>query len=252
MPKIEYPDVEKVVDDLNVSLQSTLSEKLLALYLFGSAVSGDFDPQTSDVDLLAITEASLSDTELDDLRRTHETFINAHPRWKGRIEVAYVDVESMQKFKTSTVTIVRISPGEPLHFRDMDKGWAMDWYVVQELGLTLYGPKPDTYIPHITKDEFIASIKDAYLSWVDRAKEARWIGYQSYIIMSLCRGLYAIRYGRQISKPQGASWAAKEFPEWASLIHLAEKWHGSPDKSDSLETQKETIEFAKFMTAKIL
>jgi hypothetical protein len=37
----------------------------------------------------------------------------------------------------------------------------------------------------------------------------------------MCRALYTLRYGVQVSKKQAALWAEKEFPEWATLIEHA-------------------------------
>ena len=56
--------------------------------------------------------------------------------------------------------IARISPGEPLHYREMDIQWLMDWYQVQEKGATVFGAPPQHYIPYISTEEFIVSLKN--------------------------------------------------------------------------------------------
>jgi predicted nucleotidyltransferase len=251
MSLTQLPKIDKLINELRVSMESTLDGRLRGLYLFGSLVGGDFDSLASDIDFLAITESDITSAELPQLRDMHDTFECMHPKWKDRIEVAYVGVEAMQRFKTKTVRIARISPGEPLHFRDMDIEWLMDWYMVQEQGLAVTGPSPKTYIPEITREEFIASLKRGLPDWAERANEARRIGYQSYIVLSLCRNVYAIRFGAQVSKFKGATWAKGEYPEWAELISQAIEWHGSPDTSDSLTTKAETINFARFMTTQV-
>ncbi len=247
MVKTQFPEMNLLIDKLHNSIKITLGDKLRGLYLFGSLVGGDFDPKTSDIDLLAIVESDISEDDLRSLKVMHQNFVREYPEWRDRIEVAYVGVEAMRKFKTDTVTIARISPGEPLHYRDMNIQWLMDWYMVQEQGLAIEGPSPKVLIPVITKDEFVASLKGEYPSWLERAKEARRVGYQSYVVLSLCRSLYAIRFGQQVSKFKGASWAATEYPQWAHLIQQATEWHGSSDNTDSLDTQAETARFAEFM-----
>lgn len=251
MLKTPYPQIDTLVIELRDGLTIVLGKKLLALYLFGSLVGGDFDPHTSDIDLLAITHDDITSEDLAVLRKVHANFAAKYPDWNDRIEVAYVGVVAMRKFKTDTATIARISPGEPLHYRTMDVRWLMDWYMVQEQGVVLLGPKPQAFIPTISSGEFVQSLKNEYAAWSERAKEARRIGYQSYIILSLCRGLYAIRNGKQISKMQGGVWAMQKYPQWAHLIECAMKWHGSPDKSDSLDTQTKTMEFAEFMVGQL-
>lgn len=247
MITLKYPFMDLIIREIQILIKNTLGPELLGLYLFGSLVGGDFDPATSDIDLLAITGSIVSKTQLSQLADMHAKFAKQYPEWKNHVEVAYVSVDAMRDFKTNTSQIARISPGEPLHYRDMNIAWLMDWYMVQEMGVILEGPAPRTFIPKISGEEFVKSLKNEYPSWLERAKEARWVGYQSYIILSLCRGMYAIRFGKQVSKFKGAAWAMHEYPQWAELIKLAIDWHGSADKSDSTETQVQTIKFAEYM-----
>ena len=242
----QLPAMDKLIAELKDATQVTLGDKLHGLYLFGSLVTGDFDPKTSDIDLLAIVETDVTETELEQLKGMHQAFVRDHPEWNDRIEVAYVGVEAMKNFKTKTASIARISPGEPLHYRDMDVQWLLDWYVVQEQGLILFGPTPKTFIPHIDRQEFVDMLKDSLPTWRDRVKEAKWKGYQSYIVLSVCRSLYAVRFGTQASKVQAAEWVAEEYPEWSSLMKQALTWRGLAGKADSLETQAETARFVEF------
>jgi len=251
MFKTQFPEIDEHIRELHASIKTVLGSRLCGLYLFGSIVGGDFNPKTSDIDLLAIVETTITEQELHALGAMHQDFIERHPEWHDRIEVAYVSAEAMRNFKTTTAPIVRISPGEPLHHRDMDIQWLTDWHMVQEQGITIDGPEPSVFIPTITEQEFIDSITHEYPLWLERAKEARWVGYQSYVILSLSRNLYAIRHGHQASKLKGGAWIAREYPEWADLVRRAVKWHGSSDRSDSPGTQDETIQFAEFMMRKV-
>jgi predicted nucleotidyltransferase len=48
-----YADVNQLLEQLLSSLQTILGKKLVGLYLYGSLVTGDFDHECSDIDLLA-------------------------------------------------------------------------------------------------------------------------------------------------------------------------------------------------------
>lgn len=230
-------------------MSTTLGDELKGIYVFGSLVIGDFDPQRSDVDMLAMVEHDITEQQLDSLESMHDQFVERHPSWRGRIEVGYVSVGGMRDFKTRTCRVARIAPGDPLGFQDMDIDWLMDWYMVLCCGQTVQGPPPRELIPEITQQEFVASLRRRLPNWLNEAREAHHAGYQSYIILSLCRSIYVFAHGGQVSKIQAAKWAVEQFPDWAELILDALSWKGSPDKSDSPETRARTEEFVRFVLA---
>ena len=82
--------MDHLVGELHLSIKTALGDNLLGFYVFGSLVGGDFNPKTSDVDLLAIMRHDLSTNDLEDLRIMHDSFVSKHPGWQDRIEVAYV------------------------------------------------------------------------------------------------------------------------------------------------------------------
>lgn len=248
MLKTAYPDMDELILELAELVKATLPKEALAMYLLGSLVGGDFDPKTSDIDLVVIVKEEVNMSQLKKLKFMHDRFAAKRKEWDDRVEVSYVSVDGMKYFKTTINKIARISPGEPLHMRDMDTHWLTDWYVVQEQGQIVFGPSPSNFIPKITEDEYIQSVKQDILPEVYKAaKKAQHKGYQSYVVMSLCRGMCALASGKQVSKFAGAKWAADRYPEWAQLISDAVDWHGHLDKSDSPETRKMVVGFAEFV-----
>ncbi len=249
MLKTQHPKIDELIKELAEDLSNTLGNDLKGVYLFGSLVIGDFDPKRSDIDLLAMVAEDINRAQLNSLKQMHDDLVQKHPEWHNRIEVAYVSVGGMKNFKTKTCQIARISPGEPIHYREMDINWLMDWYMVLRYGQTVLGPSPEEFIPDISTQEFIDSLKNYAPIWIKNVKEAHHVGYQSYIILSLCRSLYVYAHGEQVSKIEAADWAAIQYPDWAELIKNALSWKGSPDNSKSPETRAKTEEFVKFALA---
>ena len=210
MLQTQYPDVDVLIKELSDKIKVVFGDELKGVYLFGSLVMGDFEPKRSDVDLVAIVAHDVTAQQLDKLGAVHSDFVRDHPEWSDRVEVAYVPAEGMQNFKSKSCQIARISPGEPLHFRSMDKDWLMDWYMVLRYGQTVWGPSPDELIPKISQQEFIDSLKNYLPQWLSSAKQAHHVGYQSYIILSLCRSLYVFAHGEQVSKRRAAEWAMRQ------------------------------------------
>src|SRR3989441_11209955 len=214
MQATSNPDINILLDILLARIQSTLGKKLVGLYLYGSLVIGDFDPNISDIDLVAALSSDIDDREFEELQKMHAAFAEQHKDWDDRIEVCYISVAALNAVRSRTSKIANISPGEPFHRRESSIEWLTDWYIVREKGITLFGPSPKTIIEPISKDEFIRSVKANAKAWRVWINDMHNRKSQAYAILTLCRALYAYKNGEQVSKKQAALWAEQEFPEW--------------------------------------
>lgn len=227
MKPTSYGDVNELLGTLLTLIQAFLGRKLLGLYLYGSATAGDFNHEASDVDVLAVIEKDLTEQEFVDLKTMHRKFILKNPEWKERIEVAYLSILGLQTFKNQQSKIVVISPGEPLNIKDAGNDWLINWYAVQENGIALFGPHQNTFIPKISKDEYIHAVKESAIYWRERIKRydnQSTPGFLAYAVFTLCRAMYGYKKGKQASKKESALWVATEFPKWAFLIKDAAAW----------------------------
>ena len=85
-----YPDVNAVLQTLLEGAQSVLGNHFVGLYLYGSLASGDFNPQTSDVDFLVVADTDLSEELIRDLEALHVRLWNSGLKWAAKLEGAYV------------------------------------------------------------------------------------------------------------------------------------------------------------------
>jgi|ERR1700730_2940970 len=85
-----YADVNELIELLLSGIHKILGDKLLGLYLYGSLVTGDFDIQYSDIDLLAATSSDIDDEDFAHLQKMHADLATNHPKWDDRIEAAYL------------------------------------------------------------------------------------------------------------------------------------------------------------------
>lgn len=258
MTPTSYDDINKLLDVLLTQIQSVLHGKFLGLYLYGSLASGDFDHDISDIDLLAVIDKDINDQELSALKEMHAAIASQYPKWKHRIEVAYLSVTGLREFKNKRSKIAVISPGEPLHIKDAGMDWLVNWYAVQEHGITLFGPNKTTFIPDISKEEFRNSIKEyasLWLQWIKEYDNTSVPGSLAYVVFTMCRILYGYKHGDQTSKKQAGLWVTQEFPEWISLINEAIAWRKA--QWDAVQYKEENAiskvrKFVKFATGQIL
>jgi hypothetical protein len=248
-----YPDVNGVLDSLGSHIQRILAGNLVGLYLYGSLTTGDFDPEQSDIDLLAATALDLTSSEFEELRAMHHDFACANSRWNDRVEVAYLSMAALKTFRSYRRDIAVISPGEPFHLKDAGNEYLVNWYMAREKGIALFGPAPSAIIDPISRNEFVRTIREHALAWGEWLNDARERKSQAYAIITLCRALYTHKNGDQISKKKAVLWAQEELREWSDLIRNAEVWREAREEEpvDHAATYSETVRFVNFVRNQI-
>lgn len=221
-------DPRAILSEATTLIRAHFGARLMGLYLFGSLAAGDFYPGRSDLDLIAVLASDMSESgDLPALRRLHERFEGQHPQLRDRIEVLYVSRQVLATFiDTPTGIVARISPGEPLHQRDLggDLGWLLDWHAVVSEGETLLGRPPLTLGPPVSPDRFKAAVASHLSGWrklVRHNDAAHLPAPQGYVIAAVCRGLFALATGRQVSKEKAVAWFAENHPEDAEYVRRA-------------------------------
>ncbi|GAB4547443.1 MAG: hypothetical protein OHK0023_08830 [Anaerolineae bacterium] len=246
-----YPHIMTLLDELRTNIQAILKDKLVGFYLYGSLVWGDFDEAHSDLDLLAALTADLSDAEAFAIGEMHATFAQYHPEWHDRIEVQYLSLQGLKTFRTETHRMGNISPGEPFHMIEADRAWLMNWYFVQNYGVTLFGPPPQVILDPISPPEFIAAVREHVDMWREYILAAQeQPPYRSYAILTMCRALYTHQTGEQVSKKQAVAWAIQAFPQWVQLIQRA--WAGRSHSTSVDLSYDEAAAFVAFARSQIL
>lgn len=226
----KYGEVNSIIEKLVSGHQSIFGERTLGFYLYGSLVWGDFDIDTSDIDTLCVISSEVMVEELEKLRILHEEIVCENPRWKNRIEVHYVPLDGLKNFRDVSFKMANISPGEPLHIIESGADWIDEWYCVQEYALTIYGFNKKEVIPYIDKQEFIQTICKYAQSFRERIRICKESCYsQAYAVLTLCRALYTLKNGEQISKPGAARWAMEFIPEYSAVISSALVWRKERD-----------------------
>ncbi len=162
-----------MLETLVSRIHAALGDDLVGIYLYGSYVSGGFDPGVSDVDLVVVTAREADQIDLAGLGRVHDDVVSLHPDWSDRLEVVYIGRAALRSFRTSTARLAVISPGEPFHLRD-DRvvEWLQNWYLIREAGRTLFGPPAGTLVPPISMAEFVAAAA-RYADQISRQSHGR-------------------------------------------------------------------------------
>ena len=252
---IPYPDIQRILENLQLQIRQIFQDRLIGVYLYGSLVAGDFDYNSSDIDLLVVTSSPMTSSEFEALRVMHWKLASENPAWDDRIDAVYVPEKALREFRTAKSPVV-ISPGEPFHVREREAllDWLQNWYLVRESGFTLFGPTPAEVIPPITQDEFITAVRKYAMEVNEREYHEMNRKGQAYAILTMCRALYTSQKGKQASKRQAARWAQEQLPEWSGLIQNALTWRQAwrEENIDHAVTSPETSRFVHFVASRIL
>jgi predicted nucleotidyltransferase len=243
------PAVSLLLSSIQEAIVAVAGPSLVGLYVFGSLASGDFDARVSDVDLLAVLAEGPRRLAAR-LERMHADLAQANPAWDDRIEVVYISAQGLARCRTDTATIAVISPGEPFHVIEAGPDWVLNWYPAREDGVRLLGPPIDSLIPPIPTAEYLVQVRRSLVGFTGRIPDDASPGMQAYAILTMCRGLYALRFGERLSKRAAASWARGEFTRWADLIRRALGWRQrqwEPGGQDGAATVAETRAFVADM-----
>jgi hypothetical protein len=225
--------VTQLLTTLLTGIQTRLPGNLVGLYLRGSLATGDFRIESSDVDLIAVTEREVSDAEFARLVELHSTIAQqAHP-FATRIEIAYIDRAAIRRFQPGyRFPTLGQGHGEKLTWTEHHTNWILERWMLREQGIALFGPSPKTLIDPIKPMELSSAVQERLQDWAEWARDLNDPEWQfprrhkAYIVETMCRALYTLARGEIASKPQSIAWARQNLPEpWRALVEESQSWH---------------------------
>jgi hypothetical protein len=243
-------DVTGMLEALLAGLRDGLGENLVGVYLRGSLVLGGFIPATSDIDVLAVTERTLTAAEFTALVALH-TYLAALPNpYANRMEMAYIDRASLRRFE-SGLCHPTLGQGETLAWSEHRDNWILERWAVRMHGVALHGPDPRTLIDPIASDDLRAAVRvrlQDWVDWTDQPDDPDWLlprSHKAYVVETMCRALYTLACGALCAKPHAVTWAMVTLPEpWRSTVERAQAWR--TDTTLDLAIVPEVMRFVRW------
>jgi streptomycin 3"-adenylyltransferase len=210
------------IDGVAGAIEAVLGPDLVGIELYGSAVTGGFDPGVSDVDLLIVTSTAIESVDLGGLATMHAAIVDRAPDWRDHVDAVYISRASLRAFRTSREPMAVISPGEPFHrVSDRPVDWLQNWFYARETGVALRGPAARSLIPPISSAELVGAVRRYAGEVAGRDRSTASGGAIAYAILTLCRAWRTVETGAMTSKAQGAAWATHRLPGSSSVIETA-------------------------------
>ena len=218
-------EIQPVLALLRERIQAVLGDQLVGLYLYGSLSSGDFDPASSDVDFVAVTEDALSDEACERLREMHMRIAASGLPFATHLEGSYIPREAWRRYDPANARHPTIGSDWPFQIGFHDANWIIERAIVRERGVALVGPPPATLLDSVSPEQLrAATCQQMSDVWQARITDDEWPRprlYPAFAVLTLCRALYTLRHGAFCSKPVAAAWASEHYPAWQPTIAWA-------------------------------
>jgi hypothetical protein len=198
-------------------LQQALGDELVGVYLYSSAVIGDYVPGRSDLDLVAVVREPLPTATAAGLGTQMCAVQRPFPTRGLDLEVVTLDSAASQVGRPpielkvlSVIGYVRTTAEEPLG----DPRLVMHFACCRDHGVALVGP------PAI--EVFAAVSKEVYVAELGRELEAHWMT-PHYLVLNACRDWRFLEESVICSKVAGGEWARARLTDpW--LVDAALCW----------------------------
>jgi len=236
-----YPDVNEALNTLQKDAQAVLGKYFVGLYLYGSLAGGDFTPGRSDIDFLVVTSRDLPRRVIEVLEAMHNRIWASATGWVSKLEGAYIPLSALWEYDAAGPECPMVNEKRFLVARP-GIDWVINRHVLYTGGVVLSGPPLQRMIRHVEPEELreavLSLLGNNWRSFMGNADNFAGTGYQSYAVLTMCRGLYTLEHGTVASKGASVEWATAALDsEWADLIRRAFAWRYGLPSGDVARTQ---------------
>lgn len=235
----------ELLDDVLAKARIIFGEEFVGMYGYGSLAMGDFDPASSDLDIIVAVAREVREETGQELQRLYAEMLRSNHPWMRRLEAAFVPVALLRSHLTATpMRHVIMNTGISTFGVGTDVlewDWILNRHSAWRGNVVFAGPSPRTLIDPISPDVIRKTVRDELVhSWSRHLHGPEWMKprkYQAFVVLTMCRALYALEGGELISKPRAAAWALHTLdPTWKPLIQWAMHYRHDSEAGDLTET----------------
>ncbi|MET9499359.1 aminoglycoside adenylyltransferase domain-containing protein [Streptomyces sp. NPDC006552] len=239
--------VRRLLPDLLTAVAPVVGERMVGVWLYGSAATGSFERGVSDVDVLIGVDGDLGPASgesgagtrpgppspggsaadnrpglgVAEVRAVEARVLRAHPGFRDRLDLT-LPAEALAGGLLEPLLV--LSPGEPAHLARVLPRWALTRALVRATGLTLAGRPAREALAPAEPQELRTALIDSVAGLRDWAPDVRHRGGHAYLVLTACRALRTLTTGELADKAQAAQWAAGRWPRLRPLLEAALAW----------------------------
>jgi len=211
--------IQNILDAITKELPKIFGDNLFGIYLYGSLISNTFDPDRSDIDCAVVIKKKLTRTEIEKIKLWYAALFSKNP-FAQKIEMCFVLRDYLYTDGKTVSRTPQLWNGKFYLRKDSDGNSPIVWSTIREKGISLYGPKPKSFVPFVS----IASMRTSQLTELKfiAQKSEQWMTIPAnriFIVITLCRILYTLRFSRIAPKKTALHWCVTVLPKkWHAVI----------------------------------
>lgn len=205
----------QVIDDI----QTVIREKSLGCYLHGSLALGGFNPLSSDIDLLIVTEKALS---LEEKLILTEYFLKSSKK-PYPIEISFMNRSQLEKWEYPPTYDYHYSEYWRERYEENRKQWLIEENrdadlaahitIINYKGICLRGESIEAVFPSIPTNDYVTSILGDYKDCLSNIEEN-----PVYCILNMLRVYRYLKDDTIFSKIEAGKWGATYLPKKHRLL----------------------------------
>ncbi len=248
MPLTPYEDINLFLQILLDNVRAVLDDHFTGMYLYGSVATGDFDVDRSDIDFLIVTNETLPESLITKLKNMHTRLYESGLEWATKLEGAYIPIDAIRVHRPSGPACPLINMNILCNKKEFlvarpEFDWVINRHVLYTSGMVVTGPPLETIIdpvqPEELKEAVLMLLRDNWSPWAYNSNFFLGMGYQPFVILTMCRALYTLKHGTVTSKRCSGEWViTKSDRKWDKLIKRAMEWHYGDPPEDIGQTQE--------------
>jgi hypothetical protein len=237
-----YDEVNRALEQLLGGVEDVLGDRCNGLYLYGSLATGDFEPERSDIDFVVVTEGNIDEAVTGEIRLLHDRLHRSGLPWTDKLEGSYVPRAALRRYDPAGAPVPMVNEGTFLVARH-GYDWVLNRYVLRTSGITVAGPPARDIINPVTPAAVREAVRNLLAtSWAVWATDATMFQkdyYQPFVVLTMCRALYAAANGEPGTKRAAAAWVLERTgARFRELINAALAWRRDDPAGDVGRTQE--------------
>jgi hypothetical protein len=167
--------------------------------------------------------------------------------------VSYIPRRAIRRYDPADALHPRLDRGkdQTLHMMRHGADWVVQRHLIRESGVVLLGPAAAMLIDPVSPNDLRHAMLELLPEWLapmlENPPQVRTRGYQSFIVLSICRILYTLEHGDVASKKAAATWGeAALHARWTPLIRGAWIGRQDPDATPRAGDLNETWAFIRY------